>query len=341
MNGYYREKKSAKELRRAGYASLRGYWGVAILAMLLALVLGASLSGGAFNFNYSGGLSVNTDSLPIDLSGLFSEEETTLTPEEMEDLLPSGEELRDLVDQLLSDEALALFGIGLLAIFVGASLFSIALRLFVGAPMGVGHHRVRLKILDREETKVSEVFSGFRRCYWGSVLMRLLRAVYLFLWRLPATVMFTAFFGSVVVLALRALAEEGILEDAIAVPGFEIPWIVSLLALCFAIGFAFLPIVAEHRYAMADFILAENPGCTATDALRQSAIMMKGNKWRLFCLRLSFLGWILLGALTGGLLYIWMNPYLYQTEAAFYHEISGREAIRSTLFDMKDFMEGL
>jgi uncharacterized membrane protein len=92
---------------------------------------------------------------------------------------------------------------------------------------------------------------------------------------------------------------------------------------------------------MSDFILAENQDTSPADALRQSALMMKGNKWRLFCLELSFIVWMLLGLLTGGLLYLWVNPYYYQTEAAFYHEVSGRAAIREAVEDMKDIMEGL
>ena len=53
--------------------------------------------------------------------------------------------------------------------------------------------------------------------------------------------------------------------------------------------------------------------------------MMDGNKWRLFCLRLSFIGWDILCGFTLGIGYLWLNPYKQAAEAAFYREISGTE----------------
>ena len=40
--------------------------------------------------------------------------------------------------------------------------------------------------------------------------------------------------------------------------------------------------------------MAEHPGLTANEAITESRRIMDGNKWRLFCLDLSFLGWELL-----------------------------------------------
>ena len=94
-------------------------------------------------------------------------------------------------------------------------------------------------------------------------------------------------------------------------------------------------IIASYRYALADHILAENPAMSAGEALRESGHLMRGNKWRLFCLRLSFLGWHLLAWLSGGIGYLWILPYLLQSETVFYHEVSGRAAIREAVLDMK------
>jgi len=56
---------------------------------------------------------------------------------------------------------------------------------------------------------------------------------------------------------------------------------------------------------------------------------MKGNKWRLFCLRLSFIGWDLLCALfTLGIGFLWLNPYKQVAEAAFYREICREKEFR-------------
>lgn len=53
-------------------------------------------------------------------------------------------------------------------------------------------------------------------------------------------------------------------------------------------------IVKSYSYAMTPYILAEHPTLTANEAITESRRIMDGNKWRLFCLDLSFLGWQLL-----------------------------------------------
>ena len=82
-------------------------------------------------------------------------------------------------------------------------------------------------------------------------------------------------------------------------------------------------IVAGYSYAMTDCILAEHPELTAGEAIEQSKAMMYGNRFRLFCLQFSFVGWDLLCALTLGIGNLWLRPYKQAAEAAFYRDISG------------------
>lgn len=84
-------------------------------------------------------------------------------------------------------------------------------------------------------------------------------------------------------------------------------------------------IIASYSYAMTGYILAEHPEMTAGEAIAASKEMMSGNRWRLFCLHISFIGWALLCALTLGIGSLWLNPYKNVAEAAFYREISGTE----------------
>ena len=65
------------------------------------------------------------------------------------------------------------------------------------------------------------------------------------------------------------------------------------------------------------------------DAIRESKRLMRGNKWRLFCLGFSFIGWELLGALTMGIGYFWINPYRQMAETAFYMHVTGRDGMRN------------
>lgn len=83
-------------------------------------------------------------------------------------------------------------------------------------------------------------------------------------------------------------------------------------------------IIATYRYAMAPYIMAENPGMTALEAIDESKRLMDGNKWRLFCLNFSFIGWDLLCVFfTLGIGYLWLQPYREAAYAAFYRDIKG------------------
>ena len=89
--------------------------------------------------------------------------------------------------------------------------------------------------------------------------------------------------------------------------------------------------VASYSYAMTDYILAEHPELTASEAIAQSKAMMEGNRWRLFCLRFSFVGWAILCAFTLGIGNLVLTPYERAAEAAFYREISGGAAPKPEL----------
>lgn len=86
-------------------------------------------------------------------------------------------------------------------------------------------------------------------------------------------------------------------------------------------------IIKSYSYSMAGFIMSENPEMSAKEAMEVSMRMMKGNKWRLFCLQLSFIGWGILCVFTFGIGYLWLNPYMNAATAAFYDEISRNEAV--------------
>lgn len=82
-------------------------------------------------------------------------------------------------------------------------------------------------------------------------------------------------------------------------------------------------VVAAFSYAMTDYILAENPELSPREALSRSKAMMEGNRMWLFAFSLSFIGWMLLSALTMGLGSLILEPYMQAARAAFYREVSG------------------
>lgn len=80
-------------------------------------------------------------------------------------------------------------------------------------------------------------------------------------------------------------------------------------------------VIALFKYSMTNYIIAENPGIGAREALEKSKKLMKGNKLRFFLLGLSFIGWEILVVLTLGIAGIWVSPYMQASYAEFYREI--------------------
>ena len=80
-------------------------------------------------------------------------------------------------------------------------------------------------------------------------------------------------------------------------------------------------IVKAHSYAMTPFIMADHPEMSAQDAIRASSELMDGHKGELFWLRLTFIGWDLLAALTLNIGHLALNPYKNAAEAAFYRQL--------------------
>jgi len=78
--------------------------------------------------------------------------------------------------------------------------------------------------------------------------------------------------------------------------GFCMNFLMGLYTLLWTLLFIIPGLIKTYSYAMTPYILAENPGMTATDAITESRRIMDGNKWRLFCLGFSFIGWGLLCA---------------------------------------------
>ncbi len=89
-------------------------------------------------------------------------------------------------------------------------------------------------------------------------------------------------------------------------------------------------IMATFSYAMTPYILYENPGMSANDAIGASKKMMEGNRWRLFCLNISFIGWSFLCIFTLGIGFLWLKPYMEASYAAFYEELKREQFVMST-----------
>jgi len=80
-------------------------------------------------------------------------------------------------------------------------------------------------------------------------------------------------------------------------------------------------IIKSYEYYLVPYLLADKPDLDYRDALRTSTEMMDGNKWRVFVLELSFLGWDLLGLLLCAVGGMFVAPYKSATYAEFYLDL--------------------
>lgn len=95
-----------------------------------------------------------------------------------------------------------------------------------------------------------------------------------------------------------------------------------LIGLFTALGFILLiipGIIVSIGLSQTYYILLDNPEIDPMDAIKKSWNLMKGHKMEYFVLQLSFIGWLILGIFTCGILYFWLTPYMYVTYANYYN----------------------
>jgi len=80
-------------------------------------------------------------------------------------------------------------------------------------------------------------------------------------------------------------------------------------------------LIKMYAYSMVFYIMYDNPEIKPLDAIKQSKIMMKGYKGKLFLLHLSFIGWGFLCILTLGIGFLWLMPYMMLAEGNFYENL--------------------
>lgn len=240
--------KYAADFRRIARNALRGKWAIAVIAGLLAALLGGIANEGP---------EINLD---ISDSGM----ELVLEVADQEIYIFS----EDLSQQFAS------FIRGQAASIILFALIMAAVNCIIGSVIAAGYSRFNLDMVDGEKTAEIGVLFKYFPHWRTTAATRFMKGVFVFLWSL-----------------------------LFIIPG----------------------IIAGYSYAMTDYILAENPEMTASEAIARSKEMMKGNRGRLFCLQLSFIGWALLSALTFGIGQLWLRPYEQTAIAAFYREVSGTE----------------
>lgn len=164
----------------------------------------------------------------------------------------------------------------------------------IGLLLGCGVNRIHLLISRGQTAAVSDMFWVLKnrpdRILIGGCLYTLISWIPL----IPSFV-------------FDRMTPESLSETAVLVIS-ELLWLLGLL-----LGFLLtLPIYFIF------WLYADDTDMDTAEALRTSIALMRGAKWRFCLMELSFLGWMLLGALSFGIGFLWILPYMSQSCTNFY-----------------------
>lgn len=110
-------------------------------------------------------------------------------------------------------------------------------------------------------------------------------------------------------------------------PIFVMFFLIGLFTTLWSLLFIIPGIIAAISYKMAPYIFVDGEHDGAT-CIKKSKELMNGYKADYFLFQLSFLGWIILGMFTLGILYIWLIPYMCAAEVIYYDELKKVKKIK-------------
>ena len=181
--------------------------------------------------------------------------------------------------------------------------------------------------MTRKELK-QKALKTFKANYWLHVGMNFLYA--LIIGALSATMLGTLILGGPITVGMMEFYKRADKDDNPSVEnigyGFNnfgnamVGFILSAIFIMLWSLLLIIPgIIKSYAYAMTFYLINKDSSLSGKEAIALSQKMMKGYKWKLFVLQLSFIGWILLDMLTFGLLGIfYVTPYMQQSFYDFY-----------------------
>lgn len=102
--------------------------------------------------------------------------------------------------------------------------------------------------------------------------------------------------------------------------------LVNVFTFLWSLLFVIPGIVKMYSYSMATYISADHPDWEWKQCIDASKKVMFGKKGKLFCLDLSFIGWMIVGSLAFGIGTLWVSAYIESAHANFYEDIKAEIA---------------
>jgi uncharacterized membrane protein len=299
------------ELKTRGLAAFKANYWPCVAAALIAIV-----ANGGCHFSTSQKLKTDSDGQTAATAPAAPESDrtpsaATTTPMPVSptawatlkfgDLFCQGRELRNENPRVFT-AAVVLVGL-LLAVVVSVALL---IRFLLLNPLSVGCYNFFLKNAAAQAgfNAIGAPFRDWKR----TAKTMFLRDIFLFLWGLPG---FIAFGACAIVLFVVSSTTVSL--------GVFFAWFAAAVLLSIP------AIVKLYAYRLVPYLLSDDPSLAGRAAITRSRELMAGNKFRVWLLDLSFLGWHLLSILTCGILWVFrVFPWLYATDAELYRAIAPR-----------------
>lgn len=187
----------------------------------------------------------------------------------------------------------AAVGIGMIV----ALVIGFAWAYFVSTPAEIGLSRFFIATREQQNpVDFSYVLYGFKYNYLKQAWAYFSTQLIIMLWSL------IGFIPMVIGAVLTGVTGE---ESWMALSALMLPLMIPA-------------IIKSYQYKMVPYILANNCNIDGKRARELSTSMTDNNKWNLFVLDLSFIGWILLGCLACGIGVLFVIPYINATFAEAY-----------------------
>jgi len=190
------------------------------------------------------------------------------------------------------------------------------LSLLIETPLAFGLVICFVKLFNGENVKFYDFFSfGFDNFgkAWGIALRTFVKLI------VPFILMFVSIF--LVSFGLTLSMSAGLFAAASGTSssdGFLILSIVGIILFFFSMVWL---IVKSYYYELTHMIAAENPEMSSKEVVEKSKELMQNNRFKLFCLQFSFIGWIVLAMIPLGIGVIWVAPYMQFAAIAFYKHL--------------------
>ena len=183
--------------------------------------------------------------------------------------------------------------------------------IIVLAPLKFGMYYYQLKLIVKENS-YSNLYAMFRnKVIWKAMLVQ---SIYIIGIIMGLTGIGAIIMGDVFIYQNQNFLQNSALEFIIL--------IISIIAISIPM------VIFCYTYSQIIFVVVKNEDLSIRSIYKLSRFIMKGNKWRLFRLQITFVWWGLLAIIPVGFGLIWLIPYYIQAMGVFHSKINNVKILK-------------